>query len=149
MFRPILTAAALALTALALPAVPAAAAPVALTLGDPAARHVTFTFGPDRAAPDALVIETRRVGNPGAALRIWIDNSPVALVDRVLTADDCRFDDAGAACRVTVDGTSGTYARFVTSFRRGRTAHVTVQNAGVMEMQDDLSLTGFTAAYGR
>jgi hypothetical protein len=145
MFRPILLAATLTLT---MPALPATAAPVALTLGDPAARHVTFTFGADRAAPDALVIETRRVGNPGAALRIWIDNSPVALVDRVLTADDCRFDDAGATCRVTVDGTTGSYARFVTSFRRGLTAHVTVQNAGVMEMQDDLSLAGFTAAYG-
>jgi hypothetical protein len=147
MLRPILAAAAAA--ALALSTLPAAAAPVALTLGDPAARHVTFTFGPDRTAPDALVIETRRVGNPGAALRIWIDASPVALVDQILTGDDCRFDDAGATCRVVVDGTTGTYARFVTAFRRGRTAHVTVQNAGVMEMQDDLPLAGFTAAYGR
>lgn len=148
MFRTILLAAAFALPTLAA-ASAAAAAPVMLMLGDPAARHVTFTFGPDRAASDALVIETRRVGNPGAALRIWIDNSPVALVDRILTADDCRFDDGGATCRIAVDGSTGAYARFVTAFRRGRTAHVTVQNAGVMEMQDDLSLTGFTAAYGR
>jgi hypothetical protein len=148
MIRLTLAAAAASLALSTVP-VPASAAPVTLTLGDPAARHVTFTFAQDRAAADALVIETRRVGNPGAALRIWIDNSPVALVDRVLTAEDCRFDDAGASCRVTVDGTTGAYARFVASFQRGRTAHVTVQNAGVMEMQDDLSLTGFTAAYGR
>jgi hypothetical protein len=133
----------------ALPVPAALAAPVALMAGAPDARHVTFTFAADRTGLEALVIETRRVGNPGAALRIWIDRSAAPLFDRVLTAEDCRFDDAGAACRIAVPGGSADYARFVAAFRRGLTAHVEVQNAAVMEMQDDLSLRGFSRAYGR
>ena len=143
---PLLT---LAVCAAAMVADPAPAASVSLMAGDPASRHVTFTFAEDRAGPEALVIETRRVGNPGAALRIWIDRSPTPLVEVILGPEDCRFDDAGATCRLVLDGRSGTYGRFVAAFRKGVTAHVEVQNAAVMEMRDDISLIGFTAAYGR
>ena len=139
----------LALCALVLSPVSAAATPVTLMAGSPEARHVTLAFAADRTGPEALVIGTRRVGNPGAALRIWIDQSPQPLVDVILGDGDCRFDDAGAARRIVIDGRSGTYARFVHAFRKGRAAHVEVRNAAVMEMRDDLSLIGFTAAYGR
>lgn len=132
----------------ALTALPGLAAPVELMVGAADDRHVTFTFAEDRSSPEALVIETRRVGNPGAALRVWIDRSPDPLVSMILTQDDCAFDDAGAMCRIAVAGGSDAYARFVTAFKRGLTAHVEVMNANVMEMQDDIPLRGFTAAYG-
>ncbi|MFN4159390.1 MAG: hypothetical protein ACK4GO_13415 [Gemmobacter sp.] len=79
-------------------------------VGPPEGRHVTFSFAEGRSAHDALVIETRRLGNPGAALRIWIDRSKAPLFDRVLGPDDCRFDDAGATCRIVIAGGSGDYA---------------------------------------
>lgn len=129
-------------------ATPAMAAPVALMVGEQSARHVTFAFAEDRQGPEALVIETRRVGNPGASLRIWIDRSGAPLFERILTGDDCRFDDAGAVCRLVFTGGTADYNRFVAAFRAGLSVHVEVQNASVMEMQDDLSLRGFTAAFG-
>lgn len=128
-------------------AAPAQAAMVTLMAGPPDARHVTFAFDPDPGAAEALVIETRQVGNPGAALRIWIDRSPVALFDRILNDEECRFDDAGAFCRIAIPGGGPDYARFVAAFRAGRTLHVEVRNAAVMEMQENLSLKGFSATY--
>ncbi len=118
-------------------------------VGAPDAQHVTFAFSDTRSGPDALVIQTRRLGNPGAALRVWIDRSQQPLFDRVLGADDCRFDDSGATCTIPVAGDSAAYARFVTAFRLGRTAHVEVMNANVMEMRQDLSLDGFSRGYGQ
>lgn len=137
---------ALALAA-ALAASGARAGPVTLTFAAEGARSASFAFGPDRTAPDALVIETRRVGNPGARLRIWIDRSPVDLVETILSGEDCRFDDGGALCRIEIAGGSRDYARFVTAFKQGLSAHIEVLNASVMEMRDDVSLRGFTAAY--
>lgn len=138
---------ALACAAAAAPWLALAADPITLTGGDAEGRRITFTFGADREAPDALSIETRRAGNPGAALTIWIDGSPDPLVSMILTEEACAFDGDGAACRLDVEGGSPLFERFVTAFKRGRTAHVEVRNAGVMEMQDDLSLTGFTRAF--
>ena len=145
MFRP------MPMIALSLAATLAAAAassdPVTLLFGAAAERQASFTFRADRMAPDALVIETRRVGNPGALLRIWVDRSPTALFERILTEEDCAFDDAGATCRIEIAGDSPAYGRFVASFKRGLEAHVEIRNASVMEMTDDISLLGFTAAY--
>lgn len=132
-------------TALAASAAPAA--PVTLAFGAEGERRASFTFAADRQAPDALVIETHRVGNPGARLRIWIDRSPEALLELILTDQQCGFDAGGAVCRIEVAGTSPSYRRFVTAFKRGLKAHVEILNASVMEMQDDISLRGFTAAY--
>jgi hypothetical protein len=137
-----------ALSAAALSATAALADPVVLMVGPADGRHATFTFAEDRTAPDALVIETRRAGNPGAEIRIWIDKSASPLLARVLTAEDCTFDDAGAACRIEIAGDTPAYNAFVFGFQRGLTAHLEVRNASVMEMQDDVSLAGFTAAYG-
>jgi hypothetical protein len=123
--------------------------PVVLMVGPADGRHATFTFSEDRAAPDGLVIETRRAGNPGAEIRIWIDKSPSPLLARILTEEECSFDDAGSVCRIEIAGNTPAYNAFVYGFRRGLTAHLEVRNASVMEMQDDVSLAGFMAAYGR
>lgn len=130
-------------------AAPAFSAPVSLMVGEPEARNVTFDFAEDRTGPEALVIATRRVGNPGAILTIWIDRSGAPLLKKTLTDEDCGFDDAGAMCRLVVAGDSKDYALFVQSFKAGKSVHVEVMNANVMEMQEDLSLIGFTKSYNK
>ncbi|MEM9794978.1 MAG: hypothetical protein AAF919_00715 [Pseudomonadota bacterium] len=122
--------------------------PVSLMFGDPAERHVEIVFGADRSGPEALVITTRRVGNPGARLSISIDRSQNWILRRILTEDDCSFDNLGATCRVTVAGDTAKYNAFVIGFARAKTAHVAVENAATMEMSDDIDLDGFRAAYG-
>jgi len=124
------------------------AEPVTLMVGDPAARHVTFDFSDDRAGAEALTIATHRVGNPDAILTIWVDRSPTPLLKKTLGQDGCGFDDSGASCRLVIAGDTKEYARFVASFKAGRTVHVEVQNASTMEMQEDLTLIGFTKSYG-
>jgi hypothetical protein len=145
MFRPIY-AITLGLAA-TLAASGATAGPVSLMFRAEGERQASLIFGEDRAAPDALVIETHRVGNPGARLRIWIDSSPTALVEMILGPEQCSFGDDGASCRIEIAGGSTSYNRFVDSFKRGLEVHVEIRNANVMEMTDDISLVGFTAAY--
>lgn len=112
--------------------------------GDPGGRNVTFDFG-----PSGLSIQTHRIGNPGAKLTIWVDASPSPLFSRLLTEEDCSYAAAGAVCSLKVEADTEDYRRFVVSFQHGATAHVEVQNASVMEMQDDVSLKGFRRQYGR
>jgi hypothetical protein len=134
---------------LALPAAAALAGEVTLLAGDSAGRHASLTFAADRGAADALVIETRQVGNPGAKLTISIDRSASPLYAMILGERECSFDDRGAMCRIALHGGTPAYDRFVTAFRKGRTAHVEVRNASVMEMRENVSLIGFTRAFGR
>ncbi len=118
-----------------------------LMAGDPSGANVAFAFGVKGGA-EGLRIETHQVGNPGAKLSIWIDGSREKLFSRILTTDDCKFGDDGARCRLIFPRSSPDYRRFVFSFRRGRTAHVEVQNAAVMQMSQNISLGGFTRKLG-
>jgi hypothetical protein len=121
--------------------------PAQLMAGDPAGANVAFAFGV-KGSSEGLRIETHQVGNPGAKLSIWIDGSREKLFSRILTTGDCKFGDDGARCRLVFPRSSPDYRRFVFAFRRGRTAHVEVQNAAVMQMSQNLSLAGFTSKLG-
>lgn len=116
-----------------------------ITAGDPAGRNVDFTF--DQIG-GGLRIDTHQVGNPGAKLSIWIDHSRIRLFSRILTGDDCKYGDGGAQCRIVVAANDKTFGRFVTAFKRGKTAHIEVQNAAVMQMSSDISLAGFAHQLG-
>ena len=103
---------------------------------------MAFSFD---AKGEGLRIQTHQVGNPGAKLSIWIDRGRERLFSRILTTDDCKFGGDGAQCRLIFPRSGPDYRRFVFAFRRGRTAHVEVQNAAVMQMSQDISLAGFTS----
>ncbi len=135
--------------AFAIPATLLRAEPLQLMFGDPAARHATVTFAPDTGGAEAVVISTRRAGAPGSRLALSVDHAATPLIDRILTADDCRFDDGGSRCAIAVPGDSPDYRALVTAFKRGLTLHIDITNAGSMEMSEDVSLKGFTKAYGR
>ena len=117
-----------------------------LMAGDPSGPNVAFSFG--GKGVEGLRIITHQVGNPGAKLSIWIDRSRERLFSRILTTEDCKFGGDGAQCRLIFPRTSPDYSRFVVAFRRGRTAHVEVQNAAVMQMSKDIPLAGFTRKLG-
>lgn len=129
------------------PSLSQARQPAQLMAGDPSGPNVTFSFSAEAGVP-GLRIETRQIGNPGAKLSIWVDRDRGRLFSRILTADDCKFGDDGAQCRLFFPRSSPDYARFVAAFKRGRTAHVEVQNAAVMQMSKDISLAGFTRKLG-
>ncbi len=111
--------------------------------GNPSGPNVAFSFDAKK-----LRVQTHQVGNPGAKLSIWIDGSRAKLFSRILTTDDCKFGSDCAQCRLIFLRSGPDYRRFVFAFRRGRTAHVEVQNAAVMQMSQNLSLAGFTRRLG-
>jgi hypothetical protein len=121
-----------------------AAQPAQLMVGDPSGRNAVFSFDQDNnGRATALRIETHQVGDPGAKLSIWVDHSRSRLFSRILTTDDCKYGDDGARCRLVIDRRNPDYRRFVIAFKLGKTAHIEVQNAAIMEMSNDISLVGF------
>jgi hypothetical protein len=118
--------------------------PLRIMAGDPSGRNVVFSFDHGGGSAEALRIETQQTGNPGAKLSIWVDHSSSRLFSRILTSKDCIYGDSGARCRFEISKKSPDYRRFVVAFKRGKTAHIEVQNAGVMQMSKDISLVGFS-----
>jgi hypothetical protein len=126
------------------PSLAEAAQPTQLMVGDPSGRNAVFSFDQgSNGRITALRIETHQVGNPGAKLSIWVDHSRSRLFSRFLTTDDCKFGNDGAQCRLVIGRNNPDYRRFVVAFKLGKTAHIEVQNAAVMEMSNDVSLVGF------
>jgi hypothetical protein len=140
MIRHFIAATLFACAAALAPSLSEAGQPAQLMAGNPSGPNVAFSFD-----AKGLRIETHQVGDPGAKLSIWIDGSRERLFSRLLTTDDCKFGGDGAQCRLVFPRSGPDYRRFVFAFRRGRTAHVEVQNAAVMQMSQDLSLAGFTS----
>ena len=128
------------------PSLSEAGQPAQLMAGDSSGPNVAFSF--DAQGVEGLRIITHQVGNSGAKLSIWIDRGRERLFSRILTTEDCKYGDDGARCQLIFPRASPEYWRFVTAFRRGRTAHVEVQNAAVMQMSKDISLAGFTRKLG-
>jgi hypothetical protein len=139
MIRHFIAAPLFACAAALAPSLSEAGQPASLMSDNPSGPNVAFSF-----SAKGLRIETHQLGNPGAKLSIWVDRSRERLFSRIVTADDCKFGDDGARCRLNFPRGSSDYSRFVVAFRRGRTAHVEVQNAAVMQMSNDISLAGFT-----
>jgi len=120
-----------------------------LMFGAPEGRHATVSFSPDKAGADALVVSTVQVGVAGSRLQLAIDRSKSPLLDRILKAEDCKFDDKGSICSFTIAGGTSEYDAVVDAFKKGLTLHIELTNAGSMEMSEDISLKGFTKAYGK
>jgi hypothetical protein len=124
-----------------------ASEPLTLTVGDSNGDHAEIIFSPEKESAQALTIRTVRIGVAGSRLQLSIDSSPLTLISKILSGEDCRFGDAGSMCELTVSGETKLYMDIVYSFQLGLAAHLMVENAGVMAMSDSVSLRGFTAAY--
>lgn len=120
-----------------------------LMFGAPEGRHATVSFSPDKTGADALIVSTVQVGVAGSRLQLAIDRSRSPLVDRILKAEDCKFDDKGSICSFAIAGGTPEYGAIVDAFKKGLTLHIELTNAGSMEMSEDISLRGFTKAYGK
>jgi hypothetical protein len=120
-----------------------------LMFGAPDGEHATLTFSSDTASAEAILVETRLVGAAGSRLSLSVDRAGDKLFDRILTETDCRFVDQASTCRVSIAGGTPEYAAIVAAFKAGLRAHVEVETAGSMDMSQDISLKGFTRAYGK
>jgi hypothetical protein len=128
-----------------LAAIAAAAETIMLRAGDANGPNAVFAF--DRqATPRAIVVRTTQVGVAGSRFEIAIDGAKKPVFSHLFTAEECKFGDGGSRCEVTIPATSPDFAAIVREFRRGRSARVSIEDAGTMKMDQTVSLAGFTKA---
>ena len=119
-----------------------AAEAIMLRAGEATGPNAVFAF--DKAKPHRIVVRTTQVGVAGSRIEVFVDKAKTPAFRHLFAAGECKFGDSGSKCEVIVPSSSPTYAAILAQFKRGRVARVTVDDAGVMKMDQTASLTGFT-----
>jgi hypothetical protein len=126
-------------------AIAAAAETIMLRAGNASGPNAVFAF--DRQAnPRAIVIRTSQVGVAGSRFEVSIDGAKKPVFNHLFTTEECKFGDEGSRCEVAIPAASPDFAAILREFRRGRAARVSIEDAGVMKMDQTVSLGGFTKA---
>jgi hypothetical protein len=133
----------LALFTVAAAAVAQSVGATTMRAGDADGANTVFIFG---ERPKAIVLRTARVGVAGSRLEVTVDQVKKPVFDHVFAAAECKFGDGGSACEVIIPANDPAYRAILTRFKRGRLARVTIRDAGVMKMDQTISLSGFANA---
>jgi hypothetical protein len=120
-----------------------AAEAVMLRAGEATGPNVVFAFDKE-ADHNRTVVRTTQVGVAGSRIEVFVDEAKTPAFRHVFANGECKFSDAGSKCEVIVPASSPAYAAILAQFKRGRVARVTVDDAGVMKMDQTASLKGFT-----
>lgn len=118
---------------------------IMLRAGDAAGPNAVFAFDKE-AKPRAIIVRTTQVGVAGSRFEVSVDQAKTPVFAHIFTAEECTFGDGGSKCQVIIPGASSEFAGVLREFRRGRLARVSIQDAGVMKMDQTVSLVGFTKA---
>jgi hypothetical protein len=114
-----------------------------LRAGEATGPNVVFTFDKE-ANQHRIVVRTTQVGVVGSRIEVFVDKAKTPAFRHVFPSTECKFGDSGSECEVIVPASSPDYAEILAQFKRGRVARVTVDDAGVMKMDQTASLNGFT-----
>jgi hypothetical protein len=118
---------------------------VMLRAGEATGPNAVFAFDKE-AKPRAIVVRTTQVGVAGSRFEVSVDREKEPVFSHIFATEECKFGDDGSKCEVIVPASSPTFAMIIREFKRGRLARVTIQDAGVMKMDQTVSLIGFTRA---
>ena len=91
-----------------------------------------------------IVVRTTQVGVAGSRIEVFVDKAKTPAFGHLFATAECKFGDSGSKCEVIVPASNPAYAAILSQFKRGRVARVTVDDAGVMKMDQTASLKGFT-----
>ena len=119
-----------------------AAETIMLRAGEATGPNAVFAF--DKAKPHRIVVRTTQAGVAGARIEVFVDEAKTPAFRHLFDASECKFGDNGSKCEVIIPASSPAYASILAQFKRGRVARVTVDDAGVMKMDQTASLKGFT-----
>lgn len=126
----------------------AVAEPVTIEIGQAGMRHVVFSFERSSDGP-SVTLRTEMTGVAGSRLTVRIDRSPGLALDHIFGEDECRFPAGGASqCEVVLGPDHPSAVKLLVGIMRGLEAHVTIEGAGIMRMDQSVSLKGFTRRYG-
>jgi hypothetical protein len=126
-------------------AVAQAAGPTTLRVGQVDGANAIFVFD-ENAKPPAIVLRTARVGVAGSRIEVTVDQVKKPVFSHIFGPGECKFGDSGSACEVIIPAKDAAYRAILARFKRGHLARVTVQDAGVMKMDQTASLSGFANA---
>ena len=118
----------------------ARATEVTLSAGEATGPNAVFAF--DKAAKQ-IVVRTTQVGVAGSRIEVTIDNAKKPAFSHIFATEECKFGDGGSKCEVLVPASNAAYGMILAQFKRGLVARVTVIDAGVMKMDQTVSLKGF------
>jgi hypothetical protein len=124
-----------------------AAEVIMLRAGEATGSNVVFAFEKD-SKPQKIAVRTMLAGVAGSRIDLTIDKAKTSAFSHVFTTEECKFGDGGSSrCEVFIPSSSIAYKMIVAQFKRGSTAHVTVVDAGVMKMDQTVSLKGFAKSF--
>jgi hypothetical protein len=115
---------------------------IMLRAGEATGPNVVFAFQKD-AKPHSIVVRTNQSGVAGSRLDLTIDKAKKAVFSHIFTAEECKFGDGGSKCETVIPASNAAYGMVINRFKLGRVAHLTVMDAGVMKMDQTVSLNGF------
>jgi hypothetical protein len=120
-----------------------AGAAIMLRAGQATGPNAIFAFDGE-AKPRRIVVRTTQAGIAGSRIEVFVDKAKRPAFRHLFSAGECKFGDSGSKCEVIVMASNPAYSAILAQFKRGRVARVTVDDAGVMKMDQTASLTGFT-----
>jgi hypothetical protein len=128
-------------------AVAQAAGTPTFRIGDVDGANATFVFD-GNARPPVIILRTARAGVAGSRIEVTVDQAKEPVFRHIFAPEECKFGEGGSAeagstCEVTISEKGAAYRAILTRFKRGHLARVTVQDAGVMKMDQTASLKGF------
>ena len=115
---------------------------IMLRAGEATGPNAVFAF--DKVKPHRIVVRTTQVGVAGARIEVFVDKAKTPAFSHLFDASECKFGDSGSKCEAIISSSNPAYASILAQFKRGRVARVTVDDAGVMKMDQTASLKGFT-----
>jgi hypothetical protein len=119
-----------------------AAEEIMLRAGQGTGPNAVFAF--DKTKPHRIVVRTTQVGVAGSRIEVFVDKAKTPAFSHLFAASECKFGDSGSKCEVIIPAFSRAYSAILAQFKRGHLARVTVDDAGVMKMDQTASLEGFT-----
>jgi hypothetical protein len=116
---------------------------IMLRAGDVGGANTVFAIE-EGAKPQQIVVRTTQSGVAGSRIEVTIDTAKKPAFSHIFTTQECKFGDSGSKCEVVIPASNPAYASLLAQFKRGRDGHVTVADAGVMKIDQTVSLLGFS-----
>jgi hypothetical protein len=123
--------------------VAAAGEEIMLRAGEAAGPNAVLAID-NGAKPQGIVVRTTQAGVAGSRIELTIDKAKTSVFNHVFTTQECKFDDGGSKCEVVIPASDAAYAAILAKFKRGRVGHIIVADAGVMMIDQTVSLLGFS-----
>ena len=94
------------------------------------------------AAPPVIVLRTARLGVAGSRIVVTVDHVKKPVFNHIFGPGQCKFGDTGSACGFIIPPKDVAYRTILAHLRHGHRPRVTVQDAGVKEVDQTATLGG-------